>query len=889
MRRTILITLALVSLGARDAFAQEKLYPAMFPLGDVKLLDGPFKQRMDLNGKTLLAYDVDRLMQPFLKEAGLAAKGTAFPNWSGLDGHVGGHYLSALAMHYAATGDAQIKTRMDYVVSELKRAQDANGKDANFVGYLSGVPNGKAMWLKFKAGDAGAQNGYWVPWYNIHKTYAGLRDAWLYGGDETAKTMFLKLCDWGITITNGLTDAKMESMMGTEFGGMNEVYADAYAITKDAKYLDAAKKWSHKWLLNAMAAGTDNLDNKHANTQVPKAIGFARIAELSGDATYTKGADFFWSTVTGKRSIAIGANSRQEYFPDASKYTDFVNVPEGPESCNSYNMLKLTEDLFRMNPQAKYADFYERSLFNHILSIIHPSHGGYVYFTPARPRHYRVYSKVNSAMWCCVGSGMENPGKYAQFAYVHKNDSLFVNLFMATELNWKEKGVKITQTTAFPEEEKTKLTIATAAPAKFRLLIRHPSWVRADEFKVVVGADTVSSQSIASSYVEVNRTWNDGDVVTVLLPMRNSVEQLPNVANYFAILHGPIVLGAKTGTENLTGLVADDGRWSHIAGGTQLDLTQAPMLAAKPDSIASRLVPVSGKPLTFKAPFLFAAKKDTSLVFEPFYKIHDVRYMMYWMLMTDQKTLDSLSKAQAAALLLEGRTIDRLVPGQQQPEVDHAMTETNSTAGVANGESYRSAGSCTGGSGGSIAYVLDTKSETDLSLMVRYWGDETSCTRTFDILVDGQKLATENLVNKWKKSEFVNQEYAIPNSLVQGKTSINVKFQATSGTVGGLFGVRLLRKTASTVVVERTASLDGRSFVHVTAKGSTLLLDLAEASDVPITVLVHRLDGRSVRNLVLPAGVVRGELDLRGKTGLFVVQVVREGALIQASRISIVR
>jgi len=889
MRKITRFALALGLACATNLLAQDKLYPAMFPLGDVKLLDGPFKQRMDLNGKTLLAYDVDRLMQPFLKEAGLTAKGAAFTNWAGLDGHVGGHYLSALAMHYAATGDAQIKTRMDYVIGELKRSQDANGKDANFVGYLSGVPNGKALWLKIRSGNTGAQWDYWVPWYNIHKTYAGLRDAWLYAGDETAKTLFLKLCDWGLTITDPLSDAAVEGMMGNEYGGMNEVYADAYGMTKDVKYLNAAKKWSHKWLLNAMAAGTDNLDNKHANTQVPKAIGFARIAELSGDAAYVKGAQFFWSTVTGKRSIAIGANSRQEYFPDASKYTDFVNVPEGPESCNSYNMLKLTEDLFRMSPQAKYADFYERSLFNHILSVIHPGHGGYVYFTPARPRHYRVYSKVNSAMWCCVGSGMENPGKYAQFAYVHKNDSLFVNLFLASELNWKERGVKITQTTAFPEEERTKLTISTAAPAKFRLLIRHPSWVRGDEFKVVIGTDTVSSQSTASSYVEVNRTWNDGDVVTVLLPMHNSVEPLPNVANYVAILHGPVVLGAKTGTESLTGLVADDGRWSHIAGGTQLDLTQAPMLAAKPDSIASRLVPVPGKPLTFKAPYLFAAKKDTSLVFEPFYKIHDARYMMYWMLMTDQKTLDSLSKAQAAALLMEGRTIDRLVPGQQQPEVDHKMAQVNSTAGVANGESYRSAGSCTDGSGGSIAYELDTKSETDLSLMVRYWGNETSCTRTFDILVDGQKLATENLVNKWKKSDFVNQEYAIPNGLVQGKSKIEVKFQATSGTVGGLFGVRLLRKTATTGVAERTASLDGRSFVHVAAKGSTLLLDLVEACDVPTTVLVHRLDGRSVRSLVLPAGAARGEIDLRGRTGLFVVQVMREGARIQASRISIVR
>lgn len=853
------------------ARAQAGLYPSMFPLGDVKLLDGPFKDREVLNRKTLLAYDVDRLMQPFLAEAGLAAKGAAFPNWAGLDGHVGGHYLSALAMHYATTGDAQIKTRMDYVISELKRAQDANGKDANFAGYLSGVPNGKALWLKIKGGNTGAQWDYWVPWYNIHKIYAGLRDAWMYTGDETARTMFLKLCDWGLTITNPLSDAAMEGMMGNEYGGMNEVYADAYAMTKDAKYLNAAKKWSHKWLLNAMAAGTDNLDNKHANTQVPKAIGFARIAEVSGDATYTRGAQFFWTTVTGKRSIAIGANSRQEYFPDATKYADFVNVPEGPESCNSYNMLKLTEDLFRMSPQAKYADFYERSLYNHILSVIHPTHGGYVYFTPARPRHYRVYSKVNSAMWCCVGSGMENPGKYAQFAYLRKGDSLFVNLFMATELNWKDKGVGIVQTTKFPEEERTKLTISATAPTRFRLLVRHPSWVKADGMKIVVGTDTVSSQSTVSSYVEVDRTWNDGDTVTVLLPMRNSVEALPNVPNYVAILHGPIVLGAKTGTESLSGLVADDGRWSHIAGGTQLNLSQAPMLAAKVDSIPGRLVPVPGKPLTFKAPYLFAAAKDTSLVFEPFYKIHDARYMMYWMLLADQRTLDSLSAAQAAALLLEGRTVDRLVPGQQQPEVDHQMVQVNSSSGVAQGESYRSAGSCTGGTGGSIAYSLDTKGESDLSLMVRYWGNETSCARAFDILVDGQKLASEDIVNKWKKNEFVNQEYPIANALVAGKKTIVVKFQATTGTVGGLFGVRLLRKTPLVGAKGRPAT---GTLPRVKAVSEGLRVEFPSRTAGTVQLQVRDLEGRLVTSALVPAGASGHVVGMRGGYGIFVVNFV---------------
>jgi DUF1680 family protein len=869
-----------IGLADHEAVAQDKLYPSMFPLTDVTLLSGPFKDRQDLNGKTLLAYDVDRLVQPFLSEAGLTPKGQPFANWSGLDGHVGGHYLSALAMHYAATGDAQIKTRMDYVVSELKRAQDANGADANFVGYLSGVPNGKAMWLKIKGGDPNGINGYWVPWYNIHKTYAGLRDAWLYGGSETAKTMFLNLCDWGITITNGLNSDQMETMMGTEQGGMDEVYADAYAMTSDTKYLDAAKKWSHKWLLNAMAASTDNLDNVHANTQVPKVIGFARIGELSGDATYRNAAKFFWSTVTGNRSIAIGGNSRQEFFPDASHYTDFIDVPEGPESCNSYNMLKLTEDLFRMSPDAKYADFYERDLFNHILSAIHPDNGGYVYFTPARPRHYRVYSQVNSAMWCCVGSGMENPGKYAQFAYQHKGDSLFVNLFMATTLNWKDKGVKITQSTNFPDEERTQLAVNVSSPTQFRMLIRHPSWVRADEMKIVVGSDTVSSQSAVSSFVEVNRTWNNGDVVTVLLPMHNSVEPLANVPNYVALLHGPIVLGAKTGTEDMPGLIADDGRWSHIASGPLEDLSQAPILASKIDSIPAKLVPVPGKPMTFKANNLFYALKDTSLVLEPFFRIHDSRYMMYWMLLTNQSTLDSLAAAQKAALLLDQRTIDRVTPGQQQPEVDHQMQSVNSSTGVAQSQSYRDAGSCSGGTGGSISYVMATNQETSLSLQVTYWGNE-ACTRTFDILIDGQKLTTENIVGKWNTNAFEDVEYPMSDALVSGKKTITVKFQASSGAVGGLYGVRILRKEPLTGVKARKALANAQPIVR--SGNGSLDIDLRRASSEPTVVRIYDLDGALVKRDLVPAGSVRHSVDMRGHYGIFMVKMFRGELLIRGA------
>ena len=455
--------------------AQDKLYKNEFPLQDVKLLDGPFKHARDLNIEVLLEYDVDRLLAPYLKESGLKPKAESYSNWEGLDGHIGGHYLTAMAMNSATSGNVECNKRMEYMLKELKACQEANAMNNQDwgIGYVGGVPNSKNIWPSFKKVEFRAFRSAWVPWYNLHKMYAGLRDAWLYTGNKDAKEMFLKFCNWGINITSDLSDEQMQSMLDTEHGGMNEVFADAYQITADEKYLTAAKRFSHHMLLDAMAANNDNLDNKHANTQVPKATGFQRIAELSGDKKYAEAGSFFWETVTGNRTLAFGRNSRREHFPGESSCIDFVNDVEGPESCNSYNMLRLTEGLYRMNPSVKYVDYYERTLYNHILSIQHPEHGGYVYFTPARPRHYKVYSTPNQAMWCCVGSGMEDHGKYNQFIYTHKNDSLYLNLFVASELNWNEKGIKILQQTQFPYEAQTRITI-TEGSSNFTLLVRYP-------------------------------------------------------------------------------------------------------------------------------------------------------------------------------------------------------------------------------------------------------------------------------------------------------------------------------------------------------------------------------------------------------------------------------
>ena len=396
-RKTLISTLALCFM-TTIASAQDKLYSDEFPIGDVVLLDGPLKHARDLNVQTLLKYDCDRMLAPFRKEAGLTPKKPAYPNWDGLDGHVGGHYLTAMAMN-AATGSEECRQRMEYMISELQECADANVKNhpEGGKGYVGGMPNSDRIWSTFKLGNFGTYNGSWAPFYNLHKMYAGLRDAWVYCGNEQAKKLFLGFCDWAIDLTAGLSDEQMERMLGMEHGGMNEVLADGYAISGDKKYLDVARRFSHRRLLLAMSQRVDNLDNMHANTQVPKVVGFERISELSGDESYHNAANFFWDIVTGERSLAFGGNSRREHFPSREACTDFINDIDGPETCNTNNMLKLTEEMHRRNPEARYADYYELATFNHILSSQHPEHGGYVYFTPARPRHYRNYSAPNEA------------------------------------------------------------------------------------------------------------------------------------------------------------------------------------------------------------------------------------------------------------------------------------------------------------------------------------------------------------------------------------------------------------------------------------------------------------------------------------------------------------
>ena len=776
---------------AMTATAQNGLYANEFPLGDVTLLEGPLKHARDLNIKTLLKYDCDRLLAPYRKEAGLEPKAKTYPNWDGLDGHVGGHYLTAMAIN-AATGDEECRRRMEYMISEITECAEANKKNHPEwgVGYMGGMPNSAKIWSSFKEGDFRVYNGSWAPFYNLHKMYAGLRDAWVYCGNAQAKKLFLEFCDWAVNITSKLSDQQMEQMLGNEHGGMNEVIADAYAMTGDRKYLECARRFSHKRLLTPLSQRQDCLDNLHANTQIPKVVGFERIAEISGDEVYHTAASYFWDIVTGERTLAFGGNSRREHFPAKDACMDFINDIDGPETCNTNNMLKLTEDLHRRNPEARYADFYEQAMMNHILSSQHPEHGGYVYFTPERPRHYRNYSAPNEAMWCCVGTGMENHGKYGQFIYTHVGDALFVNLFVASELNWKERGVVLRQETAFPYGEESRITI-TKGKGSFSLHLRYPGWVRPGEFKVEVNGKPVSVISGPSSYVTIDRKWKRGDVVTIHFPMHASLKYLPNVPQYVALMYGPILLGMKTGTEDMAHLIADDSRFGQYASGAKLPVDQAPILINNNiETIPSQLTPVAGKPLHFTLSTKMVNGISGEL--QPFFEIHDSRYMMYWLALTEdsyQQYLDRLAQEEKERQALEARTIDKVQPGEQQPETDHKMETDGSYTGNSNNVFFRDARD-----GHSFSYLMQTDGRNDLSLRLKYWGVGEWKTHEFDIFVDDVLVRSVNNTGKYRISEFKYETYELPASVLQGKQQVRVKFVAAKGRqIGEIYEVRLVR------------------------------------------------------------------------------------------------
>lgn len=768
----------------------------LVPIKDVTLLPGPFLHAQNTNKEYLMALDAEKLLAPFRREAGLPFKET-YGNWesTGLDGHMGGHYVSALALMYASTRDKQVLKRLNYVIGELKKCQEKLGN-----GYIGGIPDSKKMWEEIAAGNIRADNfstnERWVPWYNLHKMYAGLRDAYWYAGNRDAKTMLVKLSDWTLALTKNLNAEQMQNMLRTEHGGMNEIFVDVAQITGDKKYLKLAEAFSHQAILQPLENQQDQLTGLHANTQIPKVIGFKRYADATQNTEWNKAAEFFWQTVVDKRSVAIGGNSVKEHFHDQQDFSPMVNEVEGPETCNTYNMLKLTELLYLSSAvkpaQIKYVDYYERALYNHILSSQNPSTGGFVYFTPMRPNHYRVYSQVDKGMWCCVGSGLESQSKYAEFIYARdlvkgKSAAVYINLFIPSRMEWKQKGIALTQSTQFPDQDNIEIRIDKSA--HFNLHLRYPQWALDKTARILINGDAVTITATPGQYISLERRWKKGDRIELVLPMQNTLEQMPGGENYYAVLHGPIVLAAKTnpfGNEQLN-YFADDSRMGHIAQGAMCPLESAPFLLGNSKDFIQKLKPVAGKPLTFDASGLINGKDIQHLELVPFFRVHESRYTIYW----PYTTAADVEKARAKTALeeknrleLQAKTIDQVAPGEQQPESDHFYKGEQSETGLYNGRHWRHTRAW-------FSYELNDKKLEANFLQITYAGVDAG--RRFEIHLNGVVIA--HVESKGNEKEFFTVDYKIPPELVksaQGKYTL--KFVAAPGSVaGGIYGVRITR------------------------------------------------------------------------------------------------
>jgi DUF1680 family protein len=742
-----------------------------FPLTDVKLLDGPFLHATKLDEDILLGYEPDRFLSKFYSEAGLTPKADHYEGWEDetLAGHSLGHYLSACSMMYQTTGDKRFLERVRYIVDELKMLQETDGD-----GYIGAFPRGKKILEEEVAkGDIRSQgfdlNGIWAPFYTQHKIMAGLRDAYHLCGNQAALTIEKGLADWLYGIVTPLNDEQVQKMLRCEHGGISETLADLYADTKDEKYLKLSEIFYQKTILDPLKEGVDILPGKHCNTNIPKLIALSRLYELTGDTNDRKAAEFFWNTVVNHHSYVTGGNGNNEYFGPADRLRD--RLGEGTtESCNVYNMLKLTEHLFEWDASAEEADFYERALFNHILSTQNPEDG---YVTYNLSLDMGGYKDFQDPFWftCCIGTGMENHSKYGRNIYYHNDNELFIFQFIASELNWKDKGVTITQDTKFPEEHGTSLVFKCEKPARIVLQVRYPYWAE-NGIEVMVNGRKIKVKQMPGSFVPVERTWKTGDSVEIKMPFTLRLEPMPDDSNRVAVMYGPLVMAGELGP------VKD------LAISNPL---YVPVLMTGERDPSEWLKQVDGKINTFMS---VNTGRPRDVEFKPFYTVYNSRYSIYWDMFTEARwnarQADYQAELQRFRQIREA-TIDFVQPGEMQPERDHNFRGERTSPGRFREKANRES------RGGWFSYELKAAGNVPCALVIEYWGGFPGA-KTFDIFVSNKKIATENISNI-KDGQFLSVQYDIPEELVRGKSKISVKFQAQPGNMAGpVFGVRTIKK-----------------------------------------------------------------------------------------------
>jgi DUF1680 family protein len=775
----ILLLGALAMTVSADAY-QPAVKPAVavkaeaFPPDAVRLLDGPFKRALDLNSRVLLAFEPDRFLSRFREYAGLKPRAKVYGGWESMtiSGHSLGHYLSACALTFAATGDARFRDRVSYMVDELEAVQAKNGD-----GYVAGFPDGRRVFREVAAGDIRSQgfdlNGCWVPFYTLHKLFAGLRDAYRILDNRKALDISVRLAGWVEKTLSGLNEDQMQKVLACEHGGMNEVLADLYADTGEKRWLALSRRFNHKAVLDPLVRGEDRLNGLHANTQVPKLIGLARRYEIAGDPADLKAAAFFWDRIAHHHSYVTGSNSDGEHLGEPDRLSDRLGENTA-ETCNVYNMLKLTRELFMLEPAADKADFYERALYNHILASQDPETGAYCYYATLMPGAHKKYSGPED-FWCCVGSGMENHARYGEAVYFHDSDGIWVNLFIASELDWKDREVVLRQETAFPESGSAKFTFRCARPVRLTLRVRRPCWT-AGMKAMVNGHDTAITPD-ASGYAEITREWKTGDAVEIILPMSLRQEAMPDNPERTAFLCGPAVLAGDLGP-------ADDPK----AG----DPDYVPVLVTAGRPLNDWLKPAEGKPLTFRTDGT-GRPRDATLY--PVWLTGSRRYTVYWDLFTparwDSRQAEYRAERERQARLVAA-TVDSVVPAMQS-ERDHGMKGENTEAGTSGPHDtvrhWRHAYD------GWFSYELEVPPDRPVVLVCTYWGSDVG-DRTFDILVEGVRVGTETLDND-RPGKFFDVTYSIPEDLTRGKHRVTVRFQShPRNLAGGVFEARIVRKEA---------------------------------------------------------------------------------------------
>lgn len=740
-----------------------------FAMHEVTLTSGPFKHAEEKEAAYLLELEPDRFLSGFRSEAGLTPRAPKYEGWEslGVAGQSLGHYLSACAMYYATSGDERYKQRLDYTVMQLDSCQQANGN-----GYLAATPDGKRIFAEVSAGKIYSQgfdlNGGWVPLYVMHKVLAGLIDAYQYAGNEQALVVAEKLAGWMQSAFLHLTEEQMQQVLACEFGGMNEALANLYAFTHDENTLALARRFdNHKAIMDSLALCVDHLEGKHANTQVPKVIGAARLYELTGSKRDSTIASFFWHTVVAHHTYANGGNSDGEHFGTPGRLNERLST-SNTETCNTYNMLKLTRHLFSWQSLPEYSAYYERAVFNHILASQNPDDGMCTYYTPLISGGIKGYLSPFQSFCCCSGSGMENHVKYGDFIYSEGTDSsLFVNLFIPSRLRWTSRGMTIEQDTDIPASGNTVLTVSTPRPQSVVFRLRYPEW--AESMSVAVNGRALSLKAEAGSYASIERVWEDGDRVEISFKIKFYTVAMPDNDRRVGLFYGPALLAGELGKE-------------------EPDMEKdIPVLVTNRKPIEEWLEKVSDNPLRFRTKGV-GQPQDLSLI--PFYAMHHQHYMVYFDLFSTEewKDMQEAYKSELKRLQeLDKITVDYIALGEMQPERDHNLRGKDIGNGISHRKKWRAAWI-----GGWFEFDMKVLPDVPQDLCVTYWGGE-SAHLEFDIYVDGKVLARQHL-HQNKPDRFFEARYSLPPHLLKGKQQVAIRFEGVPGNwTGAVYNARIVK------------------------------------------------------------------------------------------------